>query len=266
MSEDTFELYAIRYAQLPSRTRRESFLGLDDHDSSPNPLDFFIWLIRNDQHTIVVDTGFDTEESATRNRKLDRLPREGLAALGIDTNQVKQVIITHLHWDHAGTFDDFPNAQFHLQESEMAYATGRCMCYDALRHPYSVKHVCQMVENVYSGRVIYHEGSSEVVPGVVVHHIGGHAKGLQCVQVKTNKGWMVLASDASHYYENFEQYRPFIITHDVEATLRGYDKLRKLVGGKVSNIVPGHDPQVMSRFDSKDPRFNDFAVRLDGAS
>ena len=60
----------------------------------------------------------------------------------IDVNAVEDVILTHLHYDHAGNFDRFPNARFHLQEREMAYATGRYMRYPRLSHSFEVEDVC----------------------------------------------------------------------------------------------------------------------------
>jgi glyoxylase-like metal-dependent hydrolase (beta-lactamase superfamily II) len=261
MSEDSYEVYAIRYATLQARTRRETFLGVDPHDAAPCPIDYYVWLVRNAERTIVVDTGFDRAEGAARGRALERLPREGLAMLGVDPAAVEEVVITHLHYDHAGTLEDFPKARFHLQEAEMAYATGRCMCHAALQAPYSVEHVCRMVRNVFSGRVAFQAGDAEIAPGVSVHLIGGHAKGVQAVRVRTRRGWVVLASDAAHYYENFIHYRPFIIVHDVEATLRGYDRLRKL-GSSVNHVVPGHDPEVLRRYPAV-PGLEGIATRLD---
>jgi glyoxylase-like metal-dependent hydrolase (beta-lactamase superfamily II) len=239
-------------------------MGLDPHDSAPMPLDYYVWLIRNDQRTIVVDTGFDHDEATRRGRRLDRLPREGLAMLGIDAATVADVVITHLHHDHAGTLDDFPAARFHLQEAEMGYVTGACMCHEALRLPYSVEHVCQMVRRVYSGRVIFNDGDGVVAPGVTVHLLGGHSKGIQCVRVETGRGPVVLASDTAHFYENMEKGKPFIITHDVEATLRGYDRLRALAASP-RHIVPGHDPLVMARYAAPDDRLSGIVVRLDVA-
>lgn len=257
-----YEVYAVRYAQLASRTRRESFLGLDAHDASPMPIDYFIWLIRNEERTFVVDLGFDQIESEARGRKLDRLPREGLAMLGVDAANIKDAIVSHLHYDHAGCFADFPSATFHLQESEMSYATGRCMSYEHLRHPYTCEHVVSAVRQVYEGNVAFADGDKEIAPGISVHLIGGHAKGIQATRVMTRRGAVVLASDATHYYENFLEYRPFIIAHDVEATLRGYDRLRELASS-IDHIIPGHDPMVMQRYPAPSPDLEGIAVRLD---
>jgi glyoxylase-like metal-dependent hydrolase (beta-lactamase superfamily II) len=257
-----WEVFAVRYATHATRTRRESFLGVDPHDAQPCPLDYFLWVARSAERVVVVDTGFDKAEAQKRGRAIERLPREGLAMLGIDAGAVEEVIITHLHYDHAGTLDDFPHARLHLQEAEMAYATGACMCWEALRAPYSVEHVCRMVREVFAGRVAFANGDRELFPGLSVHLIRGHAKGIQAVRLRTRRGWLVLASDAAHYYENYLSYRPFIITHDVEATLRGYDRLRELASSP-DHIVPGHDPLVMRRYPAAEVRLEGIVARLD---
>ncbi|MEZ4622005.1 MAG: MBL fold metallo-hydrolase [Caldilineaceae bacterium] len=114
---------------------------------------------------------------------------------------IDATIITHLHYDHARRIGQFPNARFHLQEAEMVYATGPCMCHQVLQKPFTAEHVCTMVKRVYEGKVIFHDGDAEVAPGVTVHKIGGHSRGLQAVQVETAHGPLVLASDAAHFYE-----------------------------------------------------------------
>ena len=85
---------------------------------------------------------------------------------------------------------------------QMAYATGKCMCDAAMNAPFTADHVCDMVRHVYSGRVDFHNGDGFVAPGVTVHHVPGHSKGLQCVRVMTEQGPVVIASDAAHFYEN----------------------------------------------------------------
>jgi len=153
MSSETYEILAIKYAERTDRRRWESFLMADDHDG-PHPLDFFIWVIRNAARTIVVDTGFDDAENRRREsrRSMLRMPSEALSMVGVAAEAVEDVIITHLHFDHAGTLGAFGRARFHLQAAEIAYVTGPCMCHAYLRHPFTVEHVVEMVRNVYSGR------------------------------------------------------------------------------------------------------------------
>jgi glyoxylase-like metal-dependent hydrolase (beta-lactamase superfamily II) len=95
--------------------------------------------------------------------------------------------------------------------------------------------------------VIFHEGDAEIAPGITVHKIGGHSRGLQAVRVQTETGPVVLASDAAHFYETFEQKKPFVIVADMEDMLNGYDKLVRLAGSP-RRVVPGHDPLVLRRY------------------
>ena len=225
---------------------------------------YFVWVIRNADRTIVVDTGFDAAEGAKRGRKVDRAPAAALEQIGVAAGSVEQVVVTHLHYDHAGTLGAFPKARFHLQEAEMAYATGPCMCHNFLRYPFTVEHVCDMVRNVYSGRVVFHDGDAEIAPGVTVHKIGGHSRGLQCVRVATATGPVVLASDSSHYYENFEKGKVFPITIDIADVLDGYVRLQALAGSP-RRVVPGHDPLVLKRYPALNSQTQGIVHRLDVA-
>jgi len=260
---ESYEILAIKYGTHANRVRADNILLADDH-ASPHPIDYFVWVIRNGRRTVLLDTGFTHAEAKERGRNLDREPREALELIGVDAASIDNVIISHLHYDHAGTLDHFPAARFHLQETEMAYATGRCMCDEILRRPFNAEHVCQMVKRVYSGRVQFHDGDAEVAPGITVHAAPGHSKGLQCVRVLTESGWVVLAADASHLYENFEQRRPFPIVVDVEATLRSYDRLEQLATSR-RHVVPGHDPLVLKRYPALNERTQGIVHRLDVA-
>ena len=143
----------------------------------------------------------------------------------------------------------------------MQYCTGRCMCHSALRLPFEAEDVTAMVQKLFEGRVKFHDGASEIAEGVTVHLVGGHSRGLQFVRVRTRRGWVVLASDASHYYANFEQHRPFPIVFDVGEMLEGYAAMQRLASSP-AHIVPGHDPLVLKRYPAQPGRPPDI-VRLD---
>ena len=247
--EKIWEVHALKYAERNTRTRADSFIFDDDH-ASPHDMDYFIWVLKSDNQIIVVDTGYDNAEAQRRDRPILRDPAQSLETIGIKAEEVDTVIITHLHYDHAGGLDRYPNAKFHLQKTEMEYATGPCMCGYVLQMPFTVDHVCEMVRKVYSGRVIFHDGDGMVAEGVTVHCIGGHSRGLQAVRVKTTSGYLCLASDASHYYENFLLQKPFPIVVDLENMIVGFDTIQKLASQK-SLVIPGHDPIVTKAFPSQ---------------
>src|SRR5262245_56324944 len=120
------------------------------------PLDYFVWLIRDGGTNILVDTGFSAAAAARPNRRVTIAPEIALSQLGVAPEDISEVVISHLHWDHAGNLEKFPNARFHVQEREMHYATGRCMCHKTLRHPFDVEPVVQMVRYLYVNRVVFH--------------------------------------------------------------------------------------------------------------
>src|SRR3546814_12620188 len=124
-------------------------------------LDFYFWLIRGANRNILVDTGFSACSAAARNRSFLQTPEVALAQLGLSTKDIDSLILTHLHYDHAGNVDAYPNAQVHLQDAEMQYATGRYMCYSALRHFFSVDDVATVLKRVYENRVTFHDRSEE---------------------------------------------------------------------------------------------------------
>ncbi len=260
MSEDVHEVYAIRYGH-HARRSPENFIGGDPHDVL-QPLDFFVWAIVGPAGTIVVDTGFDEPMSRRRQREITKPLSDGLAALGIAPDSVARIIVSHLHYDHCGNYELFPHARYHLQDREMAYATGRCMCHQALRLPFEADDVVAMVRKVFAGRVVFHDGDDEIAPGVTVHRIGGHSMGLQSVRVKTRRGHVMLAADAAHLYAHIDQGRIFPITYNVGEVLEGYETLKKLATS-ARHIVPGHDPLVLQRYPAAKPGLEGWVARLD---
>ncbi|MEZ5666059.1 MAG: N-acyl homoserine lactonase family protein [Alphaproteobacteria bacterium] len=257
--DDTYELFAVRYGH-HDRNAAANFIGGDPHDG-PMPLDYFVWAIVGRDRTFVFDTGFDAETGKRRRRDLLRPVGEGLKMIGVEPDSVQDVIISHMHFDHCGNHDLFPQARYHVQDAEMAYCTGRCMCHPFLRHAYDYGDVSSMLARLFAGRVSFHDGESQVAPNLTVHRIGGHTRGLQAVRVLTRRGWVVLGSDAAHFYANFEQYRPFPVVESATEMLEGYDTMRRLASSP-RHIVPGHDPLVLTRYPTALDGVGDI-VRLD---
>ena len=257
---DTYDVYAIKYAR-HERNAGANFLGGDLHDG-PMPLDYFVWAITNDTRTIILDTGFTADMAKRRGRDHLRSPGDGLATIGIDPARIEDVIISHMHYDHAGNVPLFPNARFHLQDSEMAFCTGRHMCHEALNHSFAVEDVMAMVGRVFAGRVQFHDGVSQLAPGITLHRVGGHTAGLQVTRVRTRRGWVVLASDASHLYANMEQGRPFPVVYNVGEMMEGFNELKKL-GSSPDHIIPGHDPLVLERYPAATRELEGIVARLD---
>jgi len=254
-----YAIYAVKYATREARRDENFYLG-DPHDG-PMPMDYFVWAAVSPEHTVVVDAGFTAAVAARRNRTHLRTPMEGLRLIGIDAAQVRHVILTHLHYDHVGNLDGFPMATFSVQESEMAFWTGRHAGRGVFRALVEPEDVLFLVRENFVRRVLYVRETAEIVPGITVHRVGGHAAGLQVVRVPTARGNVVLASDATHYYANIDEDRPFSIVHTVPEMYDAFDTVRALADSP-AHIIPGHDPLVMKRYPAAGPALDGIAVRI----
>jgi glyoxylase-like metal-dependent hydrolase (beta-lactamase superfamily II) len=255
----TYEVLAIRYARL-ERTARHNFLGGDEQDQ-PMPLDYYVWAIVGTERTLIVDTGFDADTARQRGRQLVRPVADGLRAAGISPDDIEHIVISHMHYDHAGNHDLFPRARYHLQDAEMAYCTGRCMAEAAVGSVFDAQAVSAMVHKVFTGRVQFHDGDAEIAPGITVHKVGGHTRGMQIVRVATERGWVVLGSDSAHFYANLTPGRPFPILDDLDAYVEAQRTALRLASSP-QHFIPGHDPLVLSRYPRARDGLED-VVRLD---
>jgi glyoxylase-like metal-dependent hydrolase (beta-lactamase superfamily II) len=243
MSIPPYRIYAVRYAHRDCNSS-EAFYG--DYHKSPMTMDYFVWALTNGRHTVVVDLGFTEAVGTRRGRQFLRCPGRGLADIGVDAAQVEHVILSHFHYDHVGNYALFPRATFHVQDREMAFYTGRHASRPAFRHSVEVEDVCALVRLNHEGRLRFVDGEAEVVPGVRVHHVGGHTAGMQITTVATERGQAVVASDAAHYYRNFEARIPFNTLHDLPGMYTAFERIASLADAP-DLVIPGHDPQVLQR-------------------
>jgi glyoxylase-like metal-dependent hydrolase (beta-lactamase superfamily II) len=244
--ESVYEVYALRYARHQSRRAYQNFVIGDGHDW-PMPMDYNVWIIVNQFRVVLVDTGFGERAARSRGRILDVDPMVALKQLGINPDEISDVVLTHLHYDHAGNLDRLAHAQFHVQDAEVAFATGRCMCAPHIRLPYDVEDIAVLIRHLYGERLTFHDGHDPLLPGIGLLRVPGHSPGMQAVSVQTARGKIILASDASHYYANILRRDPFLITTDTRDTIQSYQFLLN-EAGTVSHLVPGHDPKVRTLY------------------
>ncbi|HEY7076208.1 MAG TPA: N-acyl homoserine lactonase family protein [Solirubrobacteraceae bacterium] len=254
-------IHAVRYGHREAR-RPENFYGGDPHDG-PMAMDYFLWaVVGDDGRAIVVDAGFTEEVARRRGRELVADPIEVLGELGVVAEEVRDVVLTHLHYDHAGRLGAFPRARFWVQESELAFWTGRHAARGEYGRIVEPADVVELVRLNFERRVRFVSGDASMAPGVSLHLVGGHAPGLQVVRVQTADGPVVLASDATHFYANLAEDRPFALVHHLDAMYDAFDSLRRLAGGDDARIVPGHDPLVLERHPAASPELAGLAVTI----
>lgn len=242
--ERPYRIHVLCYARRDGMTR-EVLLG--NHGTEAVPLAYFMWAVSNGEHAVVVDLGFSPQVGRRRGRHWQADPATLLQHAGVDPHTVQHVVVTHLHYDHAGNHALFPQATFWLQRAELAFWTGPHACHDVFAGAAEPSDVVEFVRLNQAGRVALVDGTAEVVPGVRVHRVGGHTAGMQVVEVAVPSGTAVIASDAAHTWLNLQRDLPAPILHDVPGVLDGFALMRALAT-REALILPGHDAAVMERF------------------
>lgn len=254
----TYEVLALRYATRLT-TRSDCFAGFA-HSGEPDAelrMDYFFWIARNAERTVLVDTGFDPAVGTRRGRTCLQPPLEALARAGIAPSDVAQVVLTHLHYDHTGNVAAFPEAELAVQRRELDFWTGPLASRACFADHAEASEIAVVVAADRAGRVRCLDGSAPVAPGIEAIAIGGHSPGQQMLLVETTRRPVLLASDVLHYYEELEHDRPYVAFTGLEAVYAGLDRVRELESdGAV--VVAGHDPAVLDRF----PPLDDLGVRI----
>lgn len=246
-SKADYEIYALRYATLPDFQVADLVAGAEP--SRKLDLAMMIWLVRGNGRNILVDSGFyhDHFFKDWQVRDFTR-PSDTLKRVGLQAEDVTDVIITHMHWDHADGMDLFPNARIWIQKDELQYYAGEAWQSKDTHGGIDEEDVLTLVKLNTQGRVGLVDGDAhEIIPGVTCYTGGKHTHESQYVGVQTAAGTVVLASDNLYLYENLERHAPIATTVDAASNLRAQDRMKK-IAARPGFIVPGHDPAVFAKF------------------
>jgi glyoxylase-like metal-dependent hydrolase (beta-lactamase superfamily II) len=241
----TYELYAIRYGTLADFPVRGLVAGADTARRMDVALT--IWLARGNGRLVLIDAGFYRDKFIQRWKPVNYMsPAEAIKKIGGGPEEVTDIIISHVHWDHADGADLFPKARVWIQKDEYQHHIGPN---GASRNAAIDDLDAQMFHTLSrAGRVQQVAGdSTEIMPGITVYTGGKHTFGSQYVTVRTASGTAVVASDHMYLYENLDGRRPIAQTLDSLSNLRAHDRMRRLATAP-RLIVPGHDPAVFTRF------------------
>lgn len=247
------DLYQVTIVKYGTRQTVRSDVYLNYHlygePDAPIGMDYFFWLIRNTDRTIVVDTGFSAAGGSRRNRTTLVEPAAAFDALEVDRATGPPVVVTHAHYDHIGNLDLFPASPLILAAAEYTFWTGPYADRTLLHHSVEDTELAHLRRAAQEGRVQSFEDDVELAPGVRVIRVGGHTPGQSVVTVDTSAGTVLLASDAVHYYEEYERSMPFTQVANLVDMYAAFERIRTMLNtGQVRHLVSGHDPDTLARF------------------
>jgi glyoxylase-like metal-dependent hydrolase (beta-lactamase superfamily II) len=205
--------------------------------------------VRGGGHNILVDCGFYREQFFKQWKVRDFVkPSDAVKRAGLQPEDITDIIVTHMHWDHADGMDLFPKAKIWLQKDELAYYSGEAWQSRRTHGGIDPDDVLTAVKLNMQGRVgLVNGDAQEILPGITCYTGGKHTYASQFVAVTTAGGMVVLASDNVYLYENLEKHVPIAATLDADSNLRAQDRMKQIAGG-AEWVVPGHDPAVMKKF------------------
>jgi glyoxylase-like metal-dependent hydrolase (beta-lactamase superfamily II) len=250
-SKPQYEVYAVRYATVPDFAVSQLVAGAE----AGRKLDIamMVWLVRGNGRNILVDSGFYRDQFFQQWHVTDFVkPSEAVRRAGVNPEDITDVVITHMHWDHADGMDLFPKARTWVQKDELAYYAGEAWQSRRTHGGIDPDDVLAAVKLNTQGRVgLVNGDAQEILPGVTCYTGGKHTYASQFVAVNTAAGVVVLASDNLYLYENLEKHLPIAATLDAESNLRAQERMKQLAAGP-RFIIPGHDPAVMTKFPHTD--------------
>jgi glyoxylase-like metal-dependent hydrolase (beta-lactamase superfamily II) len=251
-SKPDYQIYAIRYATITGFPVAGLVAGADP--ARKLDLAMMIWLVRGNGRNILVDSGFYHDRFFKDWHVTDfTKPSDTLKRVGLKSEDITDVIITHMHWDHADGMDLFPKARIWIQKDEIEYYTGEAWQAKDTHGGIDEEDVLTLVKLNMQGRVgLVNGDAQEIIPGVICYTGGKHTYQSQYVGVQTAAGTVVLASDNVYLYENLEEHAPIAATLDAASNLRAQDRMQQ-IAARPGFIVPGHDAAVFTKFPNPVP-------------
>jgi glyoxylase-like metal-dependent hydrolase (beta-lactamase superfamily II) len=258
-----YDVFAVRFAHVPYAL--SSLVAGAERDGPKVDIAFTVWPLRDttSKRIVLVDAGFYRDKFIQSWKPQDYVrPSDALATgLGIARDTVTDVIITHSHWDHADGADLFPKATIWIQKDEYEHyvgAGGEVLASGGV-DPVDAEMLAGLKA---AGRVRLIDGDNqEILPGIRVYTGGKHTFASQYVGVATSNGTVVLASDNAYLFKNLDEKRAIAQTLDASSNLAAQARMIE-VAGSPARVIPGHDPDVFTRFPPVAPN----VVRIAGAA
>lgn len=252
----TWDVYVLEYARSHQQPWVDLIAGMSQAGAVDLPFSFILAL--QGQRKVLIDTGFMQDEKSSGFSRQFGIPNwispvRMVAEMGIKADEITDIVVTHAHFDHMGSIAEFPNAQIHIQKSEL-------LCwYEAVALPRRFSHLTAIIdpENLRAcldasieHRVTLVDGDKDnILPGIHVRIASGHTIGQQFVMIETGQGRRVISGDCLynkcqlHGHNSDGVYVPLNnATGSVWEQIKSLDKLNDAIGGDLKNLVILHDP------------------------
>ena len=214
------------------------------------------------QHVALVDCGFRNDYWLTRYAFSSwEEPKDVLGRVGFKPKDVDTILVTHMHFDHMGNFEAFPNAKLYIQLDEYTgWSNAVCAAHQHeteeerawIFSSFDPQDLIRASQGVADGRVQFVRGDEEILPGVIARLAkDSHTFGSQWFEVHTRNGPFAVAGDAVYWYSNIESmWPPGYHQGNAFNQIKVYREIRELLKNKTDRMIPGHDPQVWLRHSS----------------
>jgi glyoxylase-like metal-dependent hydrolase (beta-lactamase superfamily II) len=255
---DKYDVYAVRFATLANFPVSSLVAGADR--ARRMDIAMTIWVLKGvDGRIALVDSGFHREQYFRQFTVRDYVtPSEAIAPLGLKPEDVTDIFLTHMHWDHAGGVDLFPSARVWIQKDEYDYYTSDAWQSRTTHGGIDADDVLEIVKRNTQGKVSFVRGDDDTSLSGIGFGVGGkHTWQSQFVTVQLRERVAVVASDNMYLYENLDAHAPIAQTLDATSNLRAQDRMRS-IASEPRLLIPGHDPAVFTRF----PKITDRIVRI----
>ena len=255
---DKYDVYAVRFATLANFPVSSLVAGADR--ARRMDIAMTIWVLKGvDGRIALVDSGFHREQYFRQFTVRDYVkPSEAIAPLGLKPEDVTDIFLTHMHWDHAGGVDLFPSARIWIQKDEYDYYTSDAWQSRTTHGGIDADDVLEIVKRNTQGKVSFVRGDDNTSLSGIGFGVGGkHTWQSQFVTVQLRERVAVVASDNMYLYENLDAHAPIAQTLDATSNLRAQDRMRS-IASEPRLLIPGHDPAVFTRF----PKVTDRIVRI----
>ena len=200
------------------------------------------YLVKTSDGTILFDTGLSPRAlpGLVRNDRLARFGEEDLLVnrlrtAGLETGDIDMVVLSHLHYDHAGGTEFFGKSELIVQKDEYSYAHYPASFFAGFYYRKNF--------DVPGARWRLLDGDTEIAPGVTVLRTDGHTPGHQSLMVELpESGPVILTGDACYWNVHVEKELVPGVVWNPTLALHSIKRLKTLARLTGARIFPSHDP------------------------